>query len=726
MRIRGLALLLLLLPTIALATPPTILSPHPIGDLAPIAPSLAGAANLRGAALRDGHLVAWIEAGVRVRIVRLDAARKIAASTSIEFGSIASGDDALLMASDGNETLVVTRHVLNQYPYPPRHTVSHISASLGVSLHGIREGQLRALTWNGTAYVALVANGSAWSAVEMDRRGNVTNEVALSLPFLLGPSDSRWSRLLFSDQGRAWLVGKNVSQLWRVALTDETGHLTAVSAELLPLTLTQQHRLIDAGPTPFGAFLLYDSSFAAETLLQFLHHDGSPDGSPILLSRSFHSPALGHWTPGGVLVFGAVSAEHVIRASRGGCGAEPGKSCLDVQPRSNVLPAFENIEDVVETKNGAIALASKIHEFDGRIWGVPSAAFVGIGPPAKPVRASEPVLLSWDVPDARLLAATPHADGFLVVWNRQGVNGGEIWSQRFDATGGAPSAPNFIARGHAPMVASQGDIALVAWSRAGRIEAVRLDRSGVPIDPAPIAMEQGVLRHVGFDGLQFNIIYVFNAGSGTQLRGASLTPNQAADAAPRITRIYETSPFGFAAFEAVTAPGVTLLAGSTYTAGRAVVALALDLSPKSAPLPLPVLFGATIPVWDGQQFLVTWFHIDHVRSTRVTAAGEVVDSEFGQAIGDFPADTRSFQPGFYRAVADGNRLFVATPRGMTVMQSLHASESAALPGVEPLKCSIAALARRPDGTMLVVYTVMNKALDNYTNSIRAFASVVLP
>jgi hypothetical protein len=398
-------------------------------------------------------------------------------------------------------------------------------------------------------------------------------------------------------------------------------------------------------------------------------------------------------------------AARVVRPSPDSPVRDGGKQDGGLRRRVHDITLEHKIRGAVPISDGALLLNAVSFRYESshpdydRLYTVPGATYVEGGTSGGMI-AGETFVLSYSTGDARNAAAAPHGDGFLVAWQRQGLRGPEVWSRRISGQGVPEEEARFLGFGDRPAVASQGDVALVCWLKRTGIDAVRVGRNGESLDAAPIEIDRweesgfGTLDwkigHVGFDAMQFNIIYYRQRSA--QIRAARVRLIGPHDGEART--VLARTPYNGVA--AAGAPGSTLVLVSDADV-RAVL-LNHELTEAAGPRRVANMFGRSPSLaWTGEHYIATWTHQDHLRSARLDRFGQSLDSDFGRAL-----DVRMplFDGLQYRIVPAGDRLVVATVLGVTVLRDGAASDHQNLPQTH----AIDALVLGADGTVLLIHS----------------------
>jgi hypothetical protein len=222
------------------------------------------------------------------------------------------------------------------------------------------------------------------------------------------------------------------------------------------------------------------------------------------------------------------------------------------------------------------------------------------------------------------------------------------------------------------------------------------------VGPSPIGITTVLgqyyrIREVAFDAVQLN---VFLDAYGSQRAVSVMVP---AGGSPDPLTV-STSPFisNWPVSCVATAPGTTLLAGPGNGTGIEVVALRQDLTRRAEPRVISILSGRPRAGWNGEHFVVVWWHVDHYRYARVTASGEPLDPEFGRVLRALPP--ASPDDSNFEMVIRGDQFVIASPGRVTLLRPGAAAETTAIQAG-----TVEALVARADGPILLVSGVVPPA-----------------
>ena len=655
------------------------------GEPRAVAPDLLMPAPLRTREVavtpfRDGYAAAWID-DAAVRMVRLNASGELIDQLPIPLGGTAEAGN-LMIASDGSNVLVGWTSAGD------RLDGSEASFRIAFVEEGTRHtltqrvpGSLDGLLYTGTRYLALTGGltGNA-SVVALDHRGFTVASTATGL----GRDDSdprTWQSSFFMSGGVAWLVTTYDDRLVRVALTDTSGNL-AVAFEPLPIDLPVDGEVLAAGHVRGRWYVVY-----AGDGQHFIHFLGA--GAPIVINGFDEIDGRATRASGGeVYLFGLDHREDstVVRGVRVtpvrvvwqfeiATGTASWATGSAVAPRG-VLLVTANAAPAA-TPNFAPPLARLIRT---------------LGRHPQPI-ISPPAILAWAKASQFEVALGAHGEGFLAVWKQPGVDGNEIWSRLLDRDGHALGEPRPIGLGTTPQVASNGEVAAVAWFGKRNVEARLLDSAGFPMgEPIPLdrAADARVIG-IGWDGTQFSVAWD-NAANVSAVAfsaaGELLSESPVRLSEPRLSTTgvhsFAVSPFG------------ALLVYSERATGETIgVRLNRDLSPAGSPFEIfDVHATHRQAVWTGEHYVVVFTHDRSIRAARVTASGVSLDAPYGVWLGR----------GFYShatAYANG-RLAAVHPLGGLIadrtFRDVVEFEQPLLP------YATGSIAMRDDGAVLIGYS----------------------
>jgi hypothetical protein len=315
-------------------------------------------------------------------------------------------------------------------------------------------------------------------------------------------------------------------------------------------------------------------------------------------------------------------------------------------------------------------------------------------------------VIEYGRPITREATATAHGDGFLVVWQQPGAGGAEIWLRNVNALGMPREAARFLGKGFNPRIASQGDLAVVAWTSAGTIQAIGVGRDGDPLDSVPTTIEFPAysypqVLHLSFDAMQFNAIVRVNY----QVVTARVLPASPGSSEP-LTFSFNPDRITFDPQSGATVSGNTILSANPYPWRDTVTAISLrhDLTPRGEARTVSVLGGTTRTAWNGENFVIAWWHLDHYRYARLSPSGEPLDTEFGRVLGE-PAGLRPWGPQFEMLVR-GEEFLIAVPGQSDGLPGQIAIFRAGGTGevipLTPEVTDVRALVRRPDDSTLLL------------------------
>lgn len=663
-----------------------------------VAPAMHGS-NLRmtGATTRDGTVTAWMSDGVALHVALVDSAGVVRNHSTVTIPySYSAG---LLSASDGVGVVVL---VVTSDSYFPVHVSPDGTIAVGSRHTGM--GNIAAVAWNGVAYIAFALNRT----FELNRIGYVIAQAPL--PYASS----------FDDRARFFAAGRIVSILrsadgtvFRATLTNEEGHVVPATWTPIPFTIGVSERLMAASADQFGIHVVFDLSTAPYTcMLQALDFNGAPIGDPIVLDglEGYYVETRISRTPeGAIIVLRGVTRSAVVMKRRpsardhDGTDAGPeGPVVLTVRTPDNWLSRNATL---LPFSGGALIVAPLNVSFGYYSSGA-MPAVTRIHANQSGISFSEPTVIEYSRPGTREATATAHGDGFLVVWQQPGARGAEIWLRKVDALGIPRDAARFIGRGFNPKVASQGDLAVVVWTSAGRVEAIRIGRDGTPLDSVPTAIEFPAYSYpqalyVGFDAMQFNVI-VQVSGSVAMARVLLSSP----ESVEPWTVSLNPDRISFYPHSFATASGNTILSANPFPRRDTIAAISLrhDLTPHSEARTVSILGGTTRTAWNGEHFVIAWWHRDHYRYARLSPSGEPLDSEFGRVLGE-PVGVRQWGAQFEMLVR-GEEFLIAVPGRLEGPPGQIASFRAGEPGqvipLTPEATDIRALVRRPDDSTLLL------------------------
>jgi hypothetical protein len=662
-----------------------------------VAPAMRGS-NLRmtGAATPNGTVTAWMSDGAALHIALIDAAGVVRNHSITTIPYLYSSH--LLSASDGMEVLVL---VASGESYQPVRVSRDGTIAVGLRQTGM--GNVAAMAWNGVAYIAYALTRT----LELNRSGEVIAQAPL--PYVYG----------FDVQARFFAAGRLVSILrsddgtvFRATLTNEEGHVVAATWTPIPFTIGVSEKLMAASADQFGIHVVFHLATAPYTsMLQALGFNGAPVGDPIALDGlegTYFETRISRTSEGSILVLQGVTRAAVVtkrrpRArDRDGADVDPGKPSVQTVQTSNSLSRGATL---LPFSGGALIIAP-LRVSNGYFSSGAMAAVTRIHADPSGISFSEPTVIEYGRPATWDAAATAHGDGFLVVWQQPGAGGGEIWLRKVDALGVPRDAARFIGRGFNPKIASQGDLAVVVWTSAWKVEAIRLGRDGAPLDPVPATVEFPVysypqVLHLSFDAMQFNAIVRVN----NQVAAARVLPATPGSAEP-LTISFNPDRISFDVQSGATASGNTILSANPFPWRDTVAALSLrhDLTPRGAARTVSILGGTTRTAWNGEHFVIAWWHRDHYRYARLSPSGEPLDSEFGRVLGE-PVGPGLWSPQFEMLVR-GEEFLIAVPGRFEGFRGQIALFRPGGPGkvvsLTPEATDIRALVRRPDDSTLLL------------------------
>jgi hypothetical protein len=673
-----------------------------------LGPELGFAAEITGARVRGGFIAVWPDArAVYVALLDRDGARKRV--TRVEVQGMAG---SMVSASDGNDALVAVRTYVDR---TAGMVLCRVGADGSVTELARHDFPLQRLIWNGVSYIAT----SVDRVLEIDRDGVILAETPL-------PPRSHLHVWVYAVGPRVWAVTQLDSTVARAALTDDAGHLVPAQWVDLPFEIPQYHYLAAAGADRSGIFLLLRISYG-DSFVQFLDRGGLAVGERVVLNGFGDDSNLvtGRDNTGALLVLAAqsgnlarVTRERGVRRGVGNDAADAVETTGPVPNISIPLTGFvrSQIGTLLPAAGGALFVGMTDLRYDNGRWATPVATVLHTTQNVLAVSRSEG--LAQAVADMRNAAAAAHGDGFLVAWQQAGLAGSEIWIRRVDALGEPKGTARFLGEGETPQVASRGDLAMVVWERRSpptiALEAMAIGPDGVPVAAAPMTLATvpsgpRVLRKVAFDATQFNVFfslgYAFHSAV-VPVDGGRLSPAVSGSAIPR--------PFNPEVIGV--APGRTLLVSSGW--GIEAATLRHDLSPHTAPRTIYVLGGAlSAPVWTGEHFVLTWWHGDHFRVGRVSDAGEPLDSEFGQVLGNLPFPAPNGLSDFL-LVLRGDQHVIAVRSQLAILRNTSTTEGVRFTG------DAEALVAHPGGTILLVTSVTEPA--NNFHSSRIHVRALLP
>ena len=665
-------------------TPAVVLNPD-----AALGPAFGFPSEMTATPVRGGYVAAWSTRNQGAYIALLDQQGVAQGVTRIEIEGLEAHQ---VSASDGVDALIAFR------TYEPRSlgiVVVRVKADGSITQLPRQPFAPQSLRWNGTSYIAVTVD----RVIELDRDGTVIAETSI-------PAPAHWDRpVVYAEGPRVWMVRKNGTVIERLALTDDAGHVISSEWVRLPFAAGEWDFLVAAGADRSGLFLLTQETYGANPAVQFLDRDGVPNAEPVVLEGfgALSDVRTGLAGDGSLLILDLQRGQ-VARLARGLGSDTPVRGDFElligrrVRERMNVtvatLPGFRRSSgDLFPAVGGALFIGmAKVYQ-DGE-WTTPVATYIRARHNGVAIARNESLVSA--TPDMRRAAAAPHGDGFLVAWQQSALAGPEIWIRSVDAFGQPQGPARFLGAGAAPQVASRGDLAMVVWTRPENglvIEARRIGPDGSPIDSAPVTLttSPSPVTKIVFDAMQFNIFYGTSSyGPTLPFRAAVVPAEDDLDVKPSVSAVVPLPHPNLIG----SAPGHTLFAnlGSTIDA----FTLRHDLSPYAPRRTISILRGFTGGAfWNGQQFELAWWHIDHLRVSRISTSGEPIDSEYGQFLSTLPI-AEPTAPEF-AMVLRGNQYVIATTRQLAVVTPGSPAESV------PLAVRrVEALVVRPDRTTLLV------------------------
>jgi hypothetical protein len=691
---------------------------------AALGPEFGLPAEITAARVRGGFIAAWPDdRAIHVALLDREGTRK-----RVTRFEVPGMDDfsPIMSASDGVDALVVVRTYVGRTPGA---VLCRVGADGSVTELSRPAFPLYRLIWNGISYIATTND----RVVEIDRDGIVLAETPL-------PQRSHLHVSVYAVGPRVWAVTQLDSTVARAALTNDAGHLIPAQWVDLPFEIPPYHYLATAGADGSGMFLVLRISYG-DSFVKFLDREGVAVGEPIVLNGfgDDYNLITGRDNTGALLVLAPLSG-NLARVTRGrsahpredlprrGDGddviappdpADAVETASAVTSTSTTLTGFvrSQIGTLLPAAGGALFIGMTDTRYDGGRGATPVAAVLHTTQNALAVSRNEG--LAYAATDMRNAAAAAHGDGFLVAWQQAGLAGSEIWIRQVDTLGDPKGTARFLGAGESPQVASRGDLAMVVWERRSAptivLEGMAIGPDDAPIAAAPMTVATvpfgpRVLRKVVFDATQFNVFFSLDSGfhsAVVPVEGGRLSPPLSVSAIPR--------PFHPDAIGV--APGRTLLVSS----GGVIEAATLrhDLSSHTAPHTIFVLGGiVSAPVWTGEHFVLTWWHNgDHFRFGRVSSAGQPLDSEFGQVLGNlaFPAVNGLFD---FSMVLRGDQYVIATRGQLAILRSGSSTEGVRFAG------DAEALVAHPGGTILLVTSVSDPA--NHFHPSRIHVRALLP
>ncbi|MDP9191773.1 MAG: hypothetical protein M3P06_08720 [Acidobacteriota bacterium] len=674
-----------------------------------VAPAMHGSnLSMTGTTMPHGTVMAWKSGGNALHVALLDSAgvvrnhSTLAIPNSGTLSSASDGTGALVLVGAGNS-------------YLPIHVSRDGTIAVGAKQNV--KGIVIAVAWNGVAYIAYAYDHNAYAndrALELNRRGEVIAQS--TFPHVYGLD----YRARFFAAGRIVSILRSANgTVFRATLTNEEGHVVPATWTPIPLTIGVSGRLMAANAGQFGIHVVFVRSTSPYTcFLQTLDFNGAPIGDPIVLDglEGDYIQTRISRTPGGsIIVLRGVDRSAVVTKRRprardhDGTDAGPEEAVVSTVRTSNSLAQTEATL-LLPFSGGALIVAPLYASSGENSWGR-MPAVTRIHANQSGISFSEPSVLEYARPDTREGTATAHDDGFLVVWQQSGPGGAEIWLRKVDALGIPRGAAHFAGKGLYPKIASQGDLALVVWTSrsASRMEAVRIGRDGAPLDSVPTVIEFPTSFYpqypqalcIGFDAMQFNVI----VQAGSTVAMVRVLPSPAESAEPWTVSLNPDRilfyPQSFA-----TAFGNTVLASSRRSDVIAAIFLRHDLTPHGDARTISVLAGAPEAAWNGEHFVIAWWHRDHYRYTRLSPSGEPLDSEFGRVLGE-PVGVRAWGPQFEMLVR-GEEFLIAVPGqdqgspGPGQIASFRAGAPGEVIPLTPEATDVRALVRRPDGSTLLL------------------------
>ena len=662
-----------------------------------VAPAMHGSnLAMTGATTTNGTVTAWMSDGVALHVAWIDSAGVVRNHSIATIPYLYNSN--LLSASDGTDVLVLAAAWDS---YVPVRVSREGTITVGSRQPGM--GNVTAVAWNGVAYIAYAFHRT----LELNRSGEVIAQAPL--PPVYG----------FDVQARFFAAGRIVSILrsvdgtvFRATLTNEEGHVVSAAWTPIPFTIGVSEVLMAASAGPSGiqvAFNLLTPPYSC--MLQALDFNGAPIGDPILLDGledPYLQTRISRTAEGSIIVLRGLTRAAVVTRRRSGArdrdGADggPGKPAVLTAQTSNSLSGGSTL---LPLSSGALIVAPlSVSNGNFSSGAMPAVTRIHANPSS--ISFSEPAVIEYGRPATREATATAHGDGFLVVWQQPGIGGAEIWLRMVDALGIPREAARFIGRGFNPRIASQGDLAVVVWTFAGKLEAIRVGRDGAPLDPVPTTIEFPVysypqIIHLSFDAMQFNAIVRVNYEVVT----ARVLPATAGSAEP-LTFSFNPDRIAFDPQSVATASGNTILSANPYPWRDTVAALSLrhDLTPRGAARTVSILGGTTRTAWNGEHFVIAWWHRDHYRYARLSASGEPLDSEFGRVLGE-PVGLGLWGPQFEMLVR-GEEFLIAVPGRFDGFGGQIALFRPGGPGnvvrLTPEATDIRALVRRPDDSTLLL------------------------
>lgn len=666
-----------------------------------VAPAMHSS-NLRmtGATTRGGTVTAWMSDGVTLHVARVDSGGVVRNHSTV---TIPYSYGGVLSASDGTDVVVL---VIASDSYWPVHVSRDGTIAVGSRQTGT--GYVGALVWNGVAYIAFAQN----RILELDQRGQLIAQEPFPYAHASG------ARARFFAAGRIVSIMRSADgAVFRATLTNEEGHVVPSTWTPIPFTIGVSEKLVAVSAGPSGIHVVFNGTTAPyRCTLRSLDFNGVPMGDPIVLEGmegDYVETRLGRTPEGAVIVLRGVTRSAVVMKRRphardhDDTDIDPEESAvLTVQTSYNWLSQDATL---LPFSGGALIVAPLYVSVDQYSSGaMPAVTRIHANPSG--ISFSEPAVIEYARPGTREATATAHDDGFLVVWQQPGSRGGEIWLRKVDALGIPRGAARFVGKGSYPKIASQGDLAVVVWTSHSnsRMEAVRIGRDGAPLDSVPTAIEFPTsyypqypqALHLGFDAMQFNVI----ARVGNGVATARMLPSSPESAEPWTVSL-NPDRISFDPHSFATASGNTILSANPWERRDTIAAISLrhDLTPRGEARTVSLLGGTTRTAWNGEHFVIAWWHRDHYRYARLSPSGEPLDSEFGRVL-VWPAGVRPWGPQF-EMVVRGEEFLIAVPGQDQPPGQIAIFRPGGQGDVVPLTpeaTDVRALVRRPDGSTLLL------------------------
>jgi hypothetical protein len=213
---------------------------------------------------------------------------------------------------------------------------------------------------------------------------------------------------------------------------------------------------------------------------------------------------------------------------------------------------------------------------------------------------------------------------------------------------------------------------------------------------------------VGFDAMQFNVIVRVNYDVAT----FRVMPSSPGSAEPMTVLLnpdrirFDAQSLFLLSPSAATASGNTILSANPWPRTDTIAAISLrhDLTPRGEARTVSLLGGTPRTVWNGEHFVIAWWHRDHYRYARLSPSGEPLDSEFGRVLGE-PVGIRPWGPQFELLVR-GEEFLIAVPGQAQGSPGQIAIFRPGEPGevvpLTPEAMDVRALVRRPDQSTLLL------------------------